>query len=1026
MIIHEVRLENVKSYGSPAETIRFHRGVNAICGPNGAGKSTILEAIGCALFQHLPYQQAEFVREGETEGTITVVVESQVDQRIYEVVRRIGRRTAYYVYDPDICQQVASGHQDVERWLHQHLRIDEGTDLRTLFLDSVGPPQGTLTAAFLESPQQRRTKFNRLLRVDEYGTAFEKLAALDTALKQEIQNLDVEIARLEALTGDRPQIEAELAAIREQKDELVTQLRRALRDKAAVQEELKRLTEAEERHRAAGANLDLARHRLEDAEKRLAQVAEEQRRAAEAQETCERTRAGYERYCQILDALRALEHEQAERDRLARERHQIELDLEGVRREIQHQERELARLARFAEELAVLERLIPEQEAAEKALERARQARSESAALQKSLPDLEAHCARARQRLAEVAARITAIEELRTIAAALPDRQARYQEIADQLTAVNQAEGRLRTLQDMIRSDQERVARLRQDSATLDRQIAEISALEPKAALAPALEERHRALADELAGARSRLAQARASREQVTGGLCPFLREPCRNLRPGITLEVYFDEEIEHWAGELSRLEDALQVVEGSLAEAKTAEARTALLPDLHNQRVRLDSEIEDAERRLAENRQSLAEVAELAGRRGQIEQAAQEARVLLRESEEAVREVARLPELQADRDAAHADLAATEGQITRVRERLEELAVIAADLPAAVEKLNALRSPRERAAALKRDLEERPAVEEAHEAACAREQRLAARLAEVDRALEPYRGLDERLRELRSERDRCRDDHDAHVAARPLAETLAVWTARREQGEAEVAAAAAAVRDAQTVFAEASRSYDAEAHGRARERGADLERQIGEIEARLESAEKDERRLLGELERVQEIERALMERRRQRERIEEERQLAAALREAIRSAGPEITRQILGRISRIASQINAEILNRAGVELEWTTEYEIITRQNGETRGFAQLSGGEQMAAALAVRLAILRDLSNIRIAFLDEPTAHLDQERRSNLGDQVQRLHGFDQLVVISHDDTFDGLFSHVIRLTRENGRSRVLNEE
>ncbi|MGH2459260.1 MAG: AAA family ATPase, partial [Chloroflexota bacterium] len=146
-------------------------------------------------------------------------------------------------------------------------------------------------------------------------------------------------------------------------------------------------------------------------------------------------------------------------------------------------------------------------------------------------------------------------------------------------------------------------------------------------------------------------------------------------------------------------------------------------------------------------------------------------------------------------------------------------------------------------------------------------------------------------------------------------------------------------------------------------------------------------------------------------------------LRHAVRAAGPEITRRLLARISRMATRINADVLNQSGIELEWTTDYEIITRRGGETRGFAQLSGGEQMAAALAVRLAILRDVSNVRIAFLDEPTAHLDQERRANLGDQVQRLQGFDQLVVISHDDTFDGLFGHVIRIGRENGRSRVI---
>ncbi|HUX88582.1 MAG TPA: ATP-binding protein, partial [Chloroflexota bacterium] len=68
MFIHEIRLENIKSYGSPAEVVRFERGVNAISGQNGAGKSTILEAIGCALFQYLPYKHQQFVREAETSG----------------------------------------------------------------------------------------------------------------------------------------------------------------------------------------------------------------------------------------------------------------------------------------------------------------------------------------------------------------------------------------------------------------------------------------------------------------------------------------------------------------------------------------------------------------------------------------------------------------------------------------------------------------------------------------------------------------------------------------------------------------------------------------------------------------------------------------------------------------------------------------------------------------------------------------------------------------------------------------------
>lgn len=79
-------------------------------------------------------------------------------------------------------------------------------------------------------------------------------------------------------------------------------------------------------------------------------------------------------------------------------------------------------------------------------------------------------------------------------------------------------------------------------------------------------------------------------------------------------------------------------------------------------------------------------------------------------------------------------------------------------------------------------------------------------------------------------------------------------------------------------------------------------------------------------------------------------------------------------------------------------------------------------MAAALAVRLALLQAISNVRLAFLDEPTAHMDALRRVNLASQLQKLRSFDQLVVISHDDSFDTLFGHVVRLAKRSGATVV----
>ena len=79
-------------------------------------------------------------------------------------------------------------------------------------------------------------------------------------------------------------------------------------------------------------------------------------------------------------------------------------------------------------------------------------------------------------------------------------------------------------------------------------------------------------------------------------------------------------------------------------------------------------------------------------------------------------------------------------------------------------------------------------------------------------------------------------------------------------------------------------------------------------------------------------------------------------------------------------------------------------------------------MAAALAVRLALLREMSDVDIAFFDEPTANLDDERRENLAEQITGIKGFSQLFVISHDDTFEQETQHVVHIRKEDGVSRV----
>src|SRR6201989_1109953 len=92
------------------------------------------------------------------------------------------------------------------------------------------------------------------------------------------------------------------------------------------------------------------------------------------------------------------------------------------------------------------------------------------------------------------------------------------------------------------------------------------------------------------------------------------------------------------------------------------------------------------------------------------------------------------------------------------------------------------------------------------------------------------------------------------------------------------------------------------------------------------------------------------------------------------------------------------------------------MLEEDGHERPFASLSGGEQMVAALSVRLALLKQLSDIRVAFFDEPTVNMDSERRERLAQQIGQVRDFDTLFVLSHDDTFEQNVDHVVALTGE----------
>ena len=137
----------------------------------------------------------------------------------------------------------------------------------------------------------------------------------------------------------------------------------------------------------------------------------------------------------------------------------------------------------------------------------------------------------------------------------------------------------------------------------------------------------------------------------------------------------------------------------------------------------------------------------------------------------------------------------------------------------------------------------------------------------------------------------------------------------------------------------------------------------------------------------------------------------------------PVRDRALVQQISHAANQLFGQIMEDYTHTLQWHEDYAIILEVDGRKRAFTQLSGGEQMSAALAVRLAMLQEMSDIAVAFFDEPTTNLDDARRDALARQIVGVRGLQQLFIISHDDSFEQATEKLIRVEKRDGASKIL---
>jgi len=1015
MHVTRVELENIKSY--ERGSFAFERGTTAIVGPNGAGKTTILEAIAWTLFDVLDYSKDDFLRRGAKRGSARVTFQDDLDERLYLVYRDTG--SGYYVYDVELKMKLATGKADVRKWLDQHLGVEPGTDLRALFRSAIGVPQGLFTTDFLQTPTDRKKSFDRLLKVEEYRDSAEALGDTAGLIRERIAEARGRIGAAEAQLARYEVAVEEHRAASARAGELSAALsafRHETEERARVVEGL---DEAERRvleSRAVADRLEVERdsaaRRLRDLQAGL----EDARRAAALQRA---TLEDFHAHLAAAETLRGLEAERAERDRLRAEGAEAARQTASAEADARRLQDALRRAGEAAASLAEIEKEVSAQEEFERERERLRDLLAQARAASERLAQFDRELAALRKSHSELSKRVRAAEGF-----------AGAQERADKLESERMGvETRLSRLEQSLtsrghltrqRHEAAREAeRLRRSVTALEREAREFEQAGAAAARLGELEDRGRDLNDQLAVLRATIKRDEKASERIGGGiLCPILDQPCKNLaEEGRTFDEYLGEQLKSNRVRFSKVEREAEAVALELRAARDAEKAAA--------------RSETTRARLAHERELLAEreaaVAAIDAELGKLVDASETLRDELQAEMSGIDMVWRTAREEAIRYAELEPLRARvreieeEGKAKREERELVAAAAgaeaaLAADAAEVERRLRGLGDPRARAAALRLEALREPELR--HESQLAREalEALERQALALEKKLKKFERLDADWAEAAARRDQTARAHREHLEAASLASTLP--ERERDAAEAE-ARAAQALADAERARAEHGHAlglYDRERHAAERGALALARERAAATAAQLEAAREREESLAAEVARLDEVRESMREELRARERLEELYAATDFIRDTLRKAGPLVTESYLYNISIDANLLFREITGEGGRALRWSKDYDILLEEEGHERSFINLSGGEQMVAALSVRLALLKQLSDIRVAFFDEPTVNMDAERRERLAQQIGQVRDFDQLFVISHDDTFEQTVDHVVSVTRE----------
>jgi DNA repair protein SbcC/Rad50 len=1009
MFISKVELENIKNYDEAS--YEFEAGITAISGPNGAGKTTILEAIAYALFDSLPYKKEDFLKRGAKKGSVRVTFVSAVDGREYTVYR--DTTNGYYVFDPITKARLVEQKSQVSNWIKEHMGVEPSTDLKTLFTSTIGVPQGTFTVDFAEQPAKKKIGFDKVLRVEEYQNASDEMRApiklvesKETELNAEIARLEGEVAALDGLLAERARQEATSKRLKQE-------IGKAEKEKESVRKELERLDVVQRSIERMAGEAALLTSRAEGLEKNRAALAEELQRCEIAREVITAATEGYSKHHEATARLAELEPQAIKRDQLKailsekeREQYRLEANLNSLQE----------RLKQIEDDKKILQRLVPlikEQGGLEQQRAELQTILTELNLLKHQADEGEIEIRRLRAEFQELKIHIEETEKLKELAESLTVFEDERKRIESEYSEMRVAMERFSLKKKEAGTISARLSKLAVEIKMLDGEVLSASNAEELAQALPQLESDNQSLMEQVTELRLSIARENKILVEVQNGLCPLLSQRCLNMKDGQGLDQFFKLQLGNEQERLTKLEQQRKDNQNRLIVAKNAFQKVAALSAQRTQLARFNQDYEVEGKNLARLNKEIEAI-----------KVSDKGTLLLKERLEKIDRNLKLAQIAQAKYSALGSLKERQDRLKiegkTKSDALNELKTRVAAIDGLREKLLEidrellqLDDPRGRSKQLESSLAKELEIQALLHDTLKRNKDIQALLEGLLKDLEAYSILDEQINTARYLRAESTKDYQTYIANQPLANSLEQRTTELQAVKKDLRDCLESLTKLKEVMDESQSQYDGYLHLQCKEKLEELIHRLATLSSESSSTSIRLKELESEIEKLFEAQRKMQKLNEEKERLVELLNMSDFIRDLLKKAGPFITEAHLQSISIEANQLYREVTGNPMVSLRWDAGYEVVLEEEGHERPFVSLSGGEQMSAALAVRLALLKELSEIRIAFFDEPTTNMDEERRRNLAQQIGRIKDFHQLFVISHDDAFEGFTDRVVNV-------------